>query len=254
MFPLFWLLEFSLKSNNEIYGENPLALPKVYRWNNYTEALFSGGLLRYFINSIFYTALTIVVAGILSAMTSYAISRLDFKLKGPTYTLFALGIMVPLQAALLPLFLILNHLKLLNTYFALIIPYIAFAIPMSVLILCGFYSTIPKDLEEAAYLDGCNIYGVFFRIILPIVKPALATVSIFTFLGTWNELMFANTFVNSPVFRTLPVGIMSFAGEHETNWGTIGAGMVIATIPTLIAYFFMSDQVQSSIVVGAVKG
>lgn len=254
MFPLFWLLEFSLKSNNEIYGENPLALPKVYRWNNYAEALFSGGLLRYFINSIFYTALTIVVAGILSAMASYAISRLDFKLKGPTYTLFALGIMVPLQAALLPLFLILNHLKLLNTYFALIIPYIAFAIPMSVLILCGFYSTIPKDLEEAAYLDGCSIYGVFFRIILPIVKPALATVSIFTFLGTWNELMFANTFVNSQVFRTLPVGIMSFAGEHETNWGTIGAGLVIATIPTLIAYFFMSDQVQSSIVVGAVKG
>lgn len=254
IFPLFWLIEFSLKDNNEIYGSNPLALPMVWRWNNYQEALFTGGLLGYFVNSVLYTAVTILVAGILSAMAAYAISRLQWKLKGFSYTLFAIGIMVPLQAVLLPLFLVLNYLKLLNTPWALLIPYIAFAIPMSIMILCGFYGGIPKDIEEAAYLDGCNIYGVFFRIIVPIVKPALATISIFTFLGTWNELMFANTFVNSARFRTLPVGIFSFAGQYATNWGCIGAGMVVATIPTLIIYCLLSDQVQSSIVVGAVKG
>ncbi len=254
IFPLFWLIEFSLKDNNEIYGSNPLALPMVWRWGNYTQALFSGGLLNYFLNSMFYTLITIVVAGVLSAMAAYAITRLNWKFKKFSYTLFALGIMVPLQAVLLPLFLVLNNMKLLNTYWALLIPYIAFAVPMSIIILCGFYGSIPKDIEEAAYLDGCNIYKVFFRIILPIVKPAIATVSIFTFLGTWNELMFANTFVNSAAFRTLPVGIYSFAGEYSTNWGCIGAGMVVATIPTLIIYCFLSDQVQSSIVVGAVKG
>ncbi|CDZ23946.1 binding-protein-dependent transport system inner membrane protein [[Clostridium] cellulosi] len=254
IFPLFWLIEFSLKSNAEIFSTNPLGLPKAFRWSNYTQALFSGGLLNYFINSVFYVTVTIVVAGLLSSMSAYAIARLNWKLNGFSYTFFALGIMIPLQAVLLPLFLVLNHLKLLNTYWALLIPYITFAIPMSIMILCGFYTSIPRDIEEAAFMDGCNIYQVFFRIILPIVKPAIATVSIFTFLGTWNELMFANTFVNSAHYRTLPVGIYSFAGEFSTNWGVIGAGMVIATIPTLIIYFFLSDQVQSSIVVGAVKG
>lgn len=254
IFPLFWLLEFSLKNNNEIYGSNVIGLPQVWRWENYHEALITGGLFRYFLNSVFYAAVTIIVAGILSAMSAYAISRLKWKLSEITYTLFSLGIMIPLQAVLLPLFLVLNNVKLLNTYWALLIPYIAFAIPMSIIILCGFYGSIPKDIEEAAYLDGCNIYGTFFRIILPIIKPALATVSIFTFLGTWNELMFANTFVNTAKFRTLPVGIMSFAGEYQTNWGAIGAGMVVATIPTLIIYCFLSDQVQTSIVAGAVKG
>ena len=254
VFPLFWLLEFSLKNNNEIYGSNVIGLPEVWRWENYHEALITGGLFRYFLNSVLYAAVTIIVAGILSAMSAYAISRLKWKLSGVTYTLFSLGIMIPLQAVLLPLFLVLNSVKLLNTYWALLIPYIAFGIPMSIIILCGFYGSIPKDIEEAAYLDGCNIYSTFFRIILPIIKPALATVSIFTFLGTWNELMFANTFVNTAAYRTLPVGIMSFAGEYQTNWGAIGAGMVVATIPTLIIYCFLSDQVQSSIVAGAVKG
>lgn len=254
IFPLLWLLEFSLKDNNEIYSSNAMGFPKIFRCGNYKEALFTGGLLRYFLNSVFYTAITIVVAGVLSAMSAYALSRLQWKLKTAIYTLFTLGIMVPLQAVLLPLFLVLNSAKLLNSYLALLIPYIAFAIPMSIIILCGFYGSIPKDIEEAGYIDGCSIYGVFFKLILPIVKPAIATVSIFTFLGTWNEYMFANTFVNSAIYRTLPVGIYSFAGEFSTNWGTIGAGMVIATIPTLIIYCFLSDQVQSSIIVGAVKG
>lgn len=254
LYPLLWLFLFSVKSNNDIFGSNIVGLPKIWHWENYSTALFSGGILRYFINSVFYTAVTIVIAGVLSAMSSYAISRLKWKLRGATFILFTLGIMVPLQAVLLPLFLMLDKTHILNTYLALLIPYISFAIPMSVIILCGFYSSIPKDIEEAAYLDGCGIYQVFFRIILPIVRSAIATVSIFTFLGTWNELMFANTFVNNTGLRTLPVGIMSFVGEYATKWGAIGAGMVIATLPTLVIYFFLSDQVQSSIVAGAVKG
>lgn len=254
LYPLLWLVLFSFKSNNDIFGSNVCGLPRVWHWENYSTALLGGGILRYFLNSVFYTAITIVVAGVLSAMSSYAISRLEWKLKGVTFIVFTLGIMIPLQAVLLPLFLILDKTHILNTYLALLIPYVAFAIPMSVIILSGFYASIPKDIEEAAYLDGCGVYQVFFRIILPIVKPAVATVSIFTFLGTWNELMFANTFVNDSALRTLPVGIMSFVGEYSTNWGAIGAGMVIATLPTIVIYFFLSDQVQSSIVAGAVKG
>jgi raffinose/stachyose/melibiose transport system permease protein len=254
IYPLVWMILFSLKDNTEIFYTNIAGFPKIWRWENYSSALVSGGLGKYFFNSVFYTGATIVVSGILSAMAAYAISRMKWKLSGAVFALFTIGIMIPIHAALLPLFIVLDRTKLLGSYWALLLPYIAFALPMSIMILTGFYKSIPKDIEEAAFIDGCNIYTTFFRIILPIIKPAIATVSIFTFLGTWNELMFANTFVNSSKYRTLTVGIMSFAGQYSTDWGAIGAGMVIATLPTVIIYILLSKQVQDSLVAGAIKG
>ena len=254
LFPLYWLITFSLKSNTEIFGENVIGLPKVWRWDNYITALSSSNLIRYFLNSVFYSVVTVVVAGIISSMAAYAIARMTWKLKNAVYGLFMIGIMIPAQAALLPLFQILDTLGLKGGYLGLIIPYIAGALPMSIMILVGFYRGIPREMEEAAYIDGCGIFKCFIQIIFPMVKPAIATASIFTFLGTWNELMLANTFVDSDQYRTLPVGIMSLAGQYSTEWGLIGAGMVIATLPTIIIYFFLSKQVQESLVVGAVKG
>ena len=238
IFPLYWLITFSLKSNTEIFGENVIGLPKVWRWDNYVTALSSSNLIRYFLNSVLYTVVTVAVAGVIAAMAAYAVSRMIWKMRNIVYGLFMIGIMIPAQAALLPL----------------MIPYIAGALPMSIMILVGFYRGIPREMEEAAYIDGCGIFKCFVQIILPMVKPAIATASIFTFLGTWNELMLANTFVDSDKYRTLPVGIMSLAGQYSTEWGLIGAGMVIATLPTIIIYFFLSKQVQESLVVGAVKG
>lgn len=254
IFPLYWLITFSLKTNSEIFGENVLGLPKFWRWVNYETALNDGGVLRYFINSVIYSGLTVVIVGIVTAMAAYAISRMKWKLKGVVFSIFTLGIMVPTQAALLPLFQVLDKLGLKGGYLGLLIPYIAFGIPMSVMILTGFYKSIPKEMEEAAYIDGCGIIKCFVSIMLPMIRPALATASIFTFLGAWNELMFANTLVDSDSYRTLPVGIMSFAGQYSTNWGLIGAGMVIATLPTIMVYFFFSNQVQDSLIIGAVKG
>ncbi len=254
LFPLYWLITFSLKSNIEIFGENVIGLPQNWRWVNYTTALTDGGILRYFLNSVFYSAVTVIVTGLITAMAAYAIARMRWKLKGIVFTVFTLGIMIPTQAALLPLFQVLDKLGLKGGYMGLLIPYIAFAIPMSIMILTGFYRGIPKEIEEAAYIDGSGIIRCFWSIILPIIRPALATASIFTFLGSWNELMFANTLVDSSDFRTLPVGIMSFAGQYSTDWGLIGAGMVIATVPTILIYFLLSNQVQDSLVAGAVKG
>ena len=250
LFPLYWLITFSLKSNTEIFGENVIGLPHVWRWDNYVTALSSSNLIRYFLNSVFYSVVTVVAAGIISSMAAYAISRMIWKLRNLVYGLFMIGIMIPAQAALLPLFQILDRLGLKGGYLGLLIPYIAGALPMSIMILVGFYKGIPR----AAYIDGCGIFKCFIQIIFPMVKSAIATASIFTFLGTWNELMLANTFVDSDEFRTLPVGIMSLAGQYSTEWGLIGAGMVIATLPTIIIYFFLSKQVQESLVVGAVKG
>ena len=253
VYPLIWMVLFSLKDNSEIFYTNSVGLPKIWRWENYVNAL-SGDLLNYFMNSVFYTVVTVAVSGLVSAMAAYAITRLKWKLNNIAMSLFLLGIMIPIHAALLPLFMVLDRIKLMDSYLALLIPYIAFAIPMNVFILTGFLKSIPKELEEAAFIDGCSIYGTFFRIILPVIKPALATISIFTFLGTWNELMFANTFVNSSKYRTLTVGIMSFAGQYSTDWGLIGAGMVIGTLPTVLIYFLLSKQVQESLTAGAVKG
>ncbi|MDD2969487.1 MAG: carbohydrate ABC transporter permease [Lachnospiraceae bacterium] len=254
LFPLYWLITFSLKSNIEIFGENVIGLPQSWRFDNYLEAVTKAGIMRYFFNSVFYSVITVFVAGLITAMAAYAISRMIWKLKGFVFGFFSIGIMIPAQAALLPLFQVLDKLGLKGGYMGLLIPYIAGAIPMSVMILSGFFKGIPKEMEEAAYLDGCGIFRCFFEIMIPIIRPALATASIFSFLGTWNELMLANTFVDKDIYRTLPVGIMSFAGQYSTDWGLIGAGMVIATLPTILIYFMLSNQVQESLVAGAIKG
>jgi len=254
LFPLYWLITYSLKSNVEIYGENIIGLPKDWKWENYTTALSDGGILRYFLNSVFYSGTTVVIVAILSSMAAYAIARMKWKFKGLVYGIFVVGIMIPAQAALLPLFQLLDKLGLKGGYLGLLLPYIAGAIPMSILILVGFFKGIPKEMEEAACIDGCGLYRTFWKIILPIVRPGIATASIFTFLATWNELILANTLVDKSKYKTLPVGIMSFAGQYSTNWGLIGAGMVIATLPTILIYALLSNQVQQSIVASAVKG
>ena len=254
LYPLYWLFTFSLKTNAEIYGQNILGLPHQWRWSNYLRVLQSSTIIRYFLNSVLYSAITLAVVAVVATMASYAISRMQWKLKGLAYSLFTIGIMIPTHAALLPLFQVISKLGLKGGYTGLLIPYIAFGIPMSVMIITGFFRTIPKELEEAAYMDGCGTFKTFFMIMVPMVKPSIATASIFTFLNTWNELLFANTLVDSNRFRTLPVGIMSFAGQYSTDWGLIGAGMVIATLPTIIIYTLLSNQVQNSLVVGAVKG
>lgn len=255
MFPLYWLLTFSLKSNSEIYDStHVLSLPRDWRFENYTNALLGGGILRYFFNSVVYVVIAVVGSGILAAMAAYAIARMRWKLSTAAYTVFTLGLMIPTQATLLPLFQLMDSLGLRYGYLGLSIPYTVFAIPMTVMILFGFYRSIPRDMEEAAYIDGCGIFRMFFRIILPIVKPAISTASIFAFLGTWNELLFANTLVDDQEFKPLTVGIMSFVGEHNTDWGIIGAGMVVATFPAILIYSILSEKIQDSLIVGAVKG
>lgn len=254
LFPLYWLITFSLKTNAEIFGENILGLPQHWRWVNYITALGNGGILQYFLNSVFYSIITLVAVGLFSAMAAYAIARMKWRMRDAAFLVFSLGIMIPTHAALLPLFQMVEKMGLKGGYIGLLIPYITFGLPMSIMILTGFFKGIPKEMEEAACIDGCGVIKCFIIIILPIVKPALATASVFTFLGTWNELLFANTFIDSSAFRTLPVGIMSFVGQYSTDWGLIGAGMVIATLPTIIFYFLLSEQVQNSLVAGAVKG
>ncbi len=269
LFPLYWMLTFSLKTNDEILGysyedeatgerirvsPNHIGLPHHWEWSNYSEAMNTGNMGQYFINSLVVSVSVIGITLIACFMATYALTRLAWKGRKLMNKFFMLGLTIPIHAAIVPVYVILSRLKLLNTYLALILPYAAFALSMGILISIGFMGDIPYDLDEAAFLDGCGIWGIFGRIIAPLMMPAVATVGIYTFLQCWNELLFATIFVSSGKYRTLPVGVQQLFGQYTTRWGPIGAALSIATIPTMIVYIFLSRRIQESFIAGAVKG
>ncbi|OPJ59863.1 carbohydrate ABC transporter permease [Clostridium oryzae] len=254
IFPLYWLICFSFKTNSEIFGSNIIGLPHKLLWSNYKTAFMSGKVGMYLFNSVFVTALTILLTLLAAAMGTYAMIRMKWRFQKITMRIMMIGLMIPIHAALLPVFIMMRKLKLLDTDWSLILPYTAFAIPMAIMIFAGFLGSIPRDLEEAACIDGCSIYGAFFKIILPLLRPAIATAAIFTFIQAWNELMFAVVFISNDKAKTLTVGIQAMAGQYLTSWGPIGAALVVATIPTLIIYMLLNNQVQKSLTAGAIKG
>jgi len=254
LFPIYFMFTFSLKSNEEIFGANIIGLPKDWLWSNYTRAMGTGNMGLYFVNSLLVTTLAIGISLFAAMMATYAITRISWKLSKLTNAFFMLGLTIPIQASIVPVYVVLSKLHWLNKYSTLIVPYSAFALSMSILICTGFMVEIPYALDEAARIDGCSLTGTFFRIILPLMKPAVSTVGVYSYLQCWNEFMFANVFISDSAHRTLPVGIKALSGAYTTDWGPIGAALVIATFPTLIFYIFLSRRIQESFIAGAVKG
>ena len=254
LFPVYWMFTFSLKNNEEIFGDNVAGLPKYWLWSNYKDAMSTGRMDIYFVNSIIVAVATITITLVVALMATYALTRLAWKGRRTMNKFFMLGLTIPIHAAIVPIYITLSRLHMLNTYWALIIPYSAFSLSMGILICTGFMSDIPYELDEAACIDGCGVWGTFFRLIVPLMKPAVATIGIYTFLQCWNELMFANVFISKTEFKTLPVGIQALSGQYTTAWGPIGAALVLATFPTLIVYIFLSKKIQDSFIAGAIKG
>ena len=254
IFPVYWMLTFSLKNNTEIFGENVIGLPKYWVWENYTRAMNTGDMPRYFLNSVIVAVSTILITLAASVMATYAMTRLEWKASKTMNKFFMLGLTIPIHASIVPLYTTLSRLKMLNSYWALIIPYSAFSLAMGILISIGFMGDIPYDLDEACFLDGCGVWGTFGRVIAPLMMPAVATVGIYTYLQCWNELMFANVFISKDAIKTLPVGVQALSGQYTTDWGPIGAALAVATVPTLLVYVFLSKQIQDSFIAGAVKG
>lgn len=254
LFPVYWMFTFSLKSNEEIFGNNVAGLPKEWLWSNYEKAMGVGHIGKYFLNSTIIAAVTIAIVMLFSLMATFALTRFVWKGRKRMNAFFMLGLTIPIHAAIVPIYVTLSKLHLLNSYLSLIIPYAAFSLAMGILICTGFMQELPMDLDEAACIDGCGVWGIFFRIIVPLMKPAVATVSIYTFLQCWNELMFANVFISDSAHKTLPVGVQALSGQYTTDWGPIGAALVLATFPTLIFYVFFSKKIQDSFIAGAIKG
>ena len=254
LFPVYWMITFSLKDNAEIFGENVIGLPRHWLWSNYARAMTLGQMGRYFLNSFLVAVISIAITLTASCMATYAMTRLVWKGRDRMNKFFMLGLTIPIHAAIVPLYVVLGKAHLLNSLAALFVPYSAFALAMGILICTGFMGDIPYDLDEAAFLDGCGVWGIFFKVMVPLMVPAVATVGIYTFLQCWNELMFATVFNSSEAYKTLPVGIQGLAGQYLRERGPTGAALAIATLPTLLVYVFLSKKIQDSFIAGAVKG
>jgi raffinose/stachyose/melibiose transport system permease protein len=210
--------------------------------------------VQFLFNSVFVTAVTVISVIILSSMVAFAITRFRWKYGQAVMLVFLIGMMIPLQATLLPLMVIFKNLHILNTHLSLILPYVAFSIPIAVFILSGFMRSIPRELEESALMDGAGVYRTFGSIILPLSVPPIMTVCILTFISIWNEYILAATFISSQKLKTLPFGVFSFVSQYSANYGAIGAFLVLGAIPVIIIYFFLSDKITKGMVAGAVKG
>ena len=266
LFPLYYLLTFSLKSSAEITGTNVIGLPKEWLWSNYSRVFnlgkkvdgvrhffANGGLEKCFSNSVVIAVATIVICLVAALMATYAITRIAWKGSKTLNSIFMLGITIPMHVALYPIYASFSKMGVLKSYSALIIPYAAFSLSMAIMVCTGFMNDIPKELDESACIDGCGLWGTFFYIIVPLMKPALATMGIYIFLQCWNEFMFASVFADEAHY-TLPVFVSNLKGSNITDWGLVGAGLLLATFPMLIVYVFMSRRIQESFMVGAVKG
>ncbi|MEK5642277.1 carbohydrate ABC transporter permease [Paenibacillus sp. FSL R5-0378] len=208
----------------------------------------------YFLNSIIITFVSLAVTVLLGSLAAYFLSRFTFKLRGTVYGLFLLGMLVPIHATLIPIFLIMQKVHLLDTRLALILPYTAFHLSLTVFILEGFMRGFPKDLEESGVMDGAGIYRIFWSILLPITRPALATVVILNFIYNWNEYLFALVLITSGSLKTLPLGLSNFAGIETASMTLQMAALTIALIPIIIFYLLLQKQLVSGMTAGAVKG
>lgn len=252
IFPLLWLMNFSLKTKSEIYTESSLRLPGVPQFGNYVLAWTKGNVAEYFTNSVFVTLVSVLITLVLSCMMAYAITRMKWKGSNLVLTFLMLGMMVPIHATLIPLFLLMQKAGLLNTHWCVILPYIAAGLPLAVFIISNFLRTIPHELEEAAFIDGCGIIRAFLYIVLPVVKPAISTVAIFTFMSNWNEFIMASTYLQSTDLYTLPIGLTAFRGAYSADLGPMTAAIIITCLPLVLFYCFCSEQVEKSFAAGAV--
>ncbi|MER1985916.1 MAG: carbohydrate ABC transporter permease [Solibacillus sp.] len=254
LFPIYWLALFSLKNNYEIFNLSPLAFPEELRFENYIKVWTEGNIATYFFNSVLYTIVSVILTILLASMVTFAITRLQWRGSKVVLLLFIIGMMIPIHSTLIPLFNMYTQLGLINHPLALIISYTAFNMPITIMILLGFYEALPHEIEEAALIDGASIHQIFFRITLPMTAPVIATASIINMIYNWNEFVFVNTFISSDHLKTLTVGIQNFIGQYSTDWGAIGATLMFSIIPILIIFIILSDRIVEGIAAGSVKG
>lgn len=254
IFPFYWLVITAFKSPEEITSIPPLLFPTKAYLGNFHSVFTKSPFTLYTRNSLIIASLTTIICVVAGSIASYAIARLNFRGKNLALILMLSTIMIPGMAIAPSLFLILRKTQLLNTFLSLVLPYVAFQLPFSVWVLVNFFKDIPKELEDAAEIDGCTPFLAFLKVILPLAAPGIATIAILVFIGAWNEFFFAFVFTTNETVRTLPVGIVMFRGEHEIPWGDISAASTIATLPLAVIVVVLQKRIVSGLTAGALKG
>ena len=251
--PLVWMLFVSLKDNAEIF-KSPFALPERIQWENYTFAWTAGYLGKATLNSAIVCVITLILSMVIGSMAAFAIARLKWKLAKAMMTYFMIGMMIPVHCVLIPLFKTFSGVGLYNNLLGLIIPYTTFSLPITIFIMVGFFENMPRELFEAACIDGCSIYKCFGVIAVPLSRTGLFVTGLMSFVANWNELLLAMVFISDDMKKTLPVSLSKFVGPYNTNYVQMFAAIIIAIVPTILVYCCFSNQIVDGLTAGAVKG
>lgn len=251
--PLVTAVINGFKSNADLLLR-PFGLPQVWVVANYTSVLQSGAFWRMLLNSVLVMAGTTAGVVTLASMAAYVFARLQFRGRELLFTFFTLGLLFPIAVAILPLYITLRQVNLVDSHWGIILPQVAFGLPGNILILRGFFAGIPRELDEAAAIDGCTPVGYFWRILLPLMRPALAAVAVLTMVASWNNFFLPLLVLNSEQLYTLPLGIQQFQGQFGTEWGRVLAFVTLALIPTIGFYLLAERQIVAGLTAGAVKG
>jgi len=253
LYPIYFSIISSLKSSNEIFL-NPFSFPTNPQVSNYINAFTNGNIGMYFKNSLILTGLTLAVLFFVGTLASYVLARFKFKMRTIIFTMFISGMMIPIQSVIIPLSYLLGVLNLKNNYLVLILIYAAFQLPITIFIITGFIKSLPKEIEEAAVMDGCGAFQVYWKIIVPLVIPGIVTALIFDFLNIWNNLLFPLVFISDPKQQVISMGLLSFSSMYTADYGGLMAGIVISIIPPVIIYMLLQEKVVKGITAGGVKG
>lgn len=255
LYPIIYMAFNSLKDNNEIFSTNIYGFPTHFHIENYVNAVTQFDMPLFFKNSTVVAVTTVLFTILFAIMFSYATARMKWKLSNAARIYGTIGMFIPVQIIIIPLVIIVRNLHIQHSLLSIIIPYIAFNLSFTSMVFYASFRSIPFEMEESAAIDGASIYTTFFRIILPLVKPAIATTAIFVFLNSWNELFTAMIVINDNALKTLPLGLLYFQGQFATDWGASSAALTIASLPPIIFYLLFSKQVENALTVGAaIKG
>jgi raffinose/stachyose/melibiose transport system permease protein len=255
--PFVWMVMLSLRSSGDILVD-PYGFPVHPRWGNYWRLLFDPAIkfYRYFVNSIIVTSVSLLITVLMSTLAGYgfARSRYNFPWRNAIFALLLFSLMLPHQILYIPQYVMMARYHLINTRWALILIYGAGALPVSIYLMSTYFAQLPIELEDAARIDGAGDLGTFWRVMLPIARPALATVILINFLSFWNELLLAITMVTNPSLRTLPAAMMNFVGDIGTDYAMVATSLVTAMLPILILYILLSEKFIEGLTAGAIKG
>lgn len=253
MFPFFWMLSTSLKSTDAIFSIPPKFIPETFHLDAYLKIWEKGDFFRYFLNSFQVAVLTTAFAMLISMMAGLGFGRYQFRGRKALQLLLLLAQMFPLVLLVTPYYTIMRNLGILNTHFSLFLAYTSFVIPFSVWMLTNYFKALPVELEEAAMIDGCTKVWALVRVTVPLSAPGIVATAINAFILAWNEFLFAQTFIDSPELRTLPIGLKTFMGQYSTDWNLLMAGAVISTVPVIVLFIFLQKHLVAGLTSGAVK-